>query len=226
MDRLKRIYGYVRRYKSGVIRVRTGIPDYSDLPDQNYDWLHTVYGNVDELLPHDMPTPLGNPVRTTTWVDANLYHCKITGRACTGILHLLNQTPIDWFCKRQATVETATFGAEFVAARIATDQIVDLRYSLRMLGVPILHQSFMFGDNKSVVTNSTLPHSTLAKRHHALNYHRVREAVASGFLRFHFVNGKENPADCLTKHNSHAVDWPHIQPLLFWRGETDIPAAK
>ena len=43
-------------------------------------------------------------------------HNLITGRSCTGVIHFLNQTPIDWFGKRQAQVETATFGSEFVAA--------------------------------------------------------------------------------------------------------------
>ena len=84
-------------------------------------------------------------------MDANLYHDLITGCSDTGILHLINQTPIDWFTKRQATVETATYGSEFVAARIATDQIVDLRVTLRYLGVPLKTSSYLFGDNESVI---------------------------------------------------------------------------
>ena len=82
-----------------------------------------VYGNVKEQIPHDTPEPLGKEVVTTTYDDANLYHDMLTGRAVTGILHLLNGMPIDWYSKRQDTVETATYGSEFVAARIATGQI-------------------------------------------------------------------------------------------------------
>ena len=85
---------------------------------------------------------------------------------------MLNDTPIDWFSKRQATAETATYGAEFVAGRIATEQIIDLQTMLRYFGVPI-KESYMFGDNKSVITSSTIPHSSLNKRHNALSYHRV-----------------------------------------------------
>ena len=72
----------------------------------------------------------------TTFVDANLYHCKVTGKEATGILHLVNQTPVDWYSKKQATVETATYGSEFVAAKVATEQIIDLRYTHRRMGVP------------------------------------------------------------------------------------------
>ena len=63
-------------------------------------------------------------------------------------------TPTDWFSKRQATVETATYGSEFVAAKPATEQIMDLTNILRYLGVPIMNKAYMFGDNKSVVASS------------------------------------------------------------------------
>ena len=52
-------------------------------------------------------------------------------------LQIVNATPSHWHTKRQATVDAATFGSEFVAARIATDQIIDLRYTLMYLGVPV-----------------------------------------------------------------------------------------
>ena len=84
-----------------------------------------------------MPIPKGKPVLTTSFWDANLLHDIITGRSCTGIIHMLNKTPIEWFSKHQNSVETATYGSEFVAARTAVDQIVDLRYTIRMLGVPL-----------------------------------------------------------------------------------------
>jgi hypothetical protein len=70
---------------------------------------------------------------TVHYTDANLQHDLLTGRAVTGIVHLLNQTPGDWYSKRQATVETATFGSEFTAARIAVDQILDLRTTLSVI---------------------------------------------------------------------------------------------
>jgi len=55
------------------------------------------------------------------------------------------------------------------------EQIQDLRYTLRDLGVPLDGPAWLFGDNQSVVTSSTLPHSKLNKRHNALCYHKVRE---------------------------------------------------
>ena len=143
-----------------------------------------------------------------------------TGKAVTAVLHFLNQTPIDAYTKRQSTVETATYGSEFVAARTAVDQIIDIRTTLRYLGVPIRDMSYMFGDNRSVVTSSTIPNSTISKRHHLASYHRVREAIAAKFISFHWKDGKSNPADILSKHWEFATVWPMLKPILFWRGET------
>ena len=53
MDRLKRIYSYVIRTKDYAIRFRTEKPDYSFLPDQDFDWTYSVYGDVHEMLPDD-----------------------------------------------------------------------------------------------------------------------------------------------------------------------------
>ena len=127
LERLKRIYAYVIRTKDYAIRFRTTEPDYSYLPDQNFDWAHTIYGHVQEIIPDDIPDPLGKTVTTTTTVDANLNHCLATGRSVTGCLHFVNHIPIDSYSKRQVTVETATYGSEFVASKTATEQIIDLR---------------------------------------------------------------------------------------------------
>jgi hypothetical protein len=112
----------------------------------------------------------------------------------------LNGTPIDWYSKSQGTVEVATYGSEFVAARIATDQIIDIRTTLRYLGIPIRAKTYMFGDNQTVVTSSTLPHLLLNKRHNALSYHRAREAISAKILGFFHIRSELNPADVLSKH--------------------------
>ena len=106
LARVQRIVGYLLRMKNGFIRIRTDLPDYSDMPPAKHDWSHSVYGDVKEVIPTDAPEPLGKPVAPTSFVDANLYHDYITGRSVTGVLHLLNKTPMDWFARKQATVET------------------------------------------------------------------------------------------------------------------------
>jgi histone deacetylase 1/2 len=227
LDRLKRIIGYLAKMRNAVIRVRTDLPDYSGLPDNQHNWDRSIYKNAKELIPDDIPTPLGKPVICTSYVDANLYHDLTTGRSVTGVLHFVNQTPIDWYSKKQATVETATYGSEFVAARTATEQIIGNRFALRYLGIKVIGPSFLFGDNKSVVTSSSIPHSQLNKRHMALSYHKLREAIASGALRFEFIDSNDNPADILSKHWGYHQVSDLIQQLLFRPPDyNDRPASK
>ena len=146
MSRLKRIYAYAIRTKDYAVRFRTDQSDYSFLPDQDFDWTYSVMGFVQNLLPDDMPEPLGKAVVTTATMDANLNHCLATGKSLTGCLHFVNMTPVDWYSKKQATVETATYGSEFVAAKTATEQIMDIRQTLKYLGAPICSISSFFGD--------------------------------------------------------------------------------
>jgi hypothetical protein len=198
------------------------MPDYCKLDKiyKTYDWSNKVYGTQHEEFPMNMPEPLGGMMRITQYVYANLYFDLVSSRACTGILTFLNQTPVDWYSKKQSTVATATFGSEFDAAKTAVERSQDLKYTLRMFGIPVDYTTYMFGDNSAVVTQSTIPHSQLAKRHHAVAYHYVRESVANGSIKFFFIEGAKNPADCLTKVLGYQVWWPLLRPILFWMGDT------
>ena len=126
LDRLKCVYGGLRKFPHGSIHIRTNEPNYNNLPKSDHSWLYSIYGNCSEDIPKDIPTPLGKPVILSTYLDANLYHDYITGRSVTGILQLVNSIPIDWLSKHLATVEMATYGSEFVAACQATDKSIDL----------------------------------------------------------------------------------------------------
>ena len=75
------------------------------------------------------------------------------------------------------TVESSTFGSEFVALRVATELIEGLRYKLRMFGVPFDGATSVYCDNQSVTKNATVSASTLSKKHNSICYHKVREML-------------------------------------------------
>ena len=134
---------------------------------------------------------------------------------------MLNLTPMDWYCKLQNTVETATYGSEFTVARQGIDKILAERYKLRALGVPLDGPAFMFGDNKSVVLSSSIPSHSLNKRHNFLSYHRVRECIAATHngepvVRFFHIDGKDNPSDIQTKSLPGSEIYRHVKPWLHW----------
>ena len=202
-------------------RYRTEDPNYMHLPELEYDWTR-IYGNVIEEIPKDAPEPLGKSGTITTFLDANLLHDLITGRSVTAVLHFFNLTSGYWYSKRQATVENTAYGSEFVAAKTATEQIVDLRQTLRYLGVPIKSKAYMFGDNKSVVSSSTVPHSLLSKRHNRLSYHRVREAIAAKILVFHWCDSSQNESDMLSRHWEFSKVFHIIRDLFDFQGKITL----
>ena len=146
-----------------------------------------------------MPEPRGNAVDITCFVDANHAGNIVTRRSHTGVLIFVQNAPILWYSKRQNTVESSSFGSEFVALRVAKELIVALRYKLRMFGVPIRGPASVLCDNQGVVKNASVPESALTKRHNAINYHTVREAVAAGIIRVGKEDGLTNLADGFTK---------------------------
>ena len=220
LDRIKRVYAYLFKFRHAVIRYRTEMPDVSDYEFPERDWHDTPFYDSKEEYPTNLPTPRGKLVLMTTFVDANLGHDKISGKSCTGILHFLNKTPFDWFSKKQGTVESATFGSENVAARTGLEQIKANKLALMHLGVPIHDTPILLGDNKSVVDANVQPKGKLHKRHLMLSYNFVREAIAAGALRFSHISGGINLADVLSKHWSHGKVWHLLKPVMFWMGDT------
>jgi hypothetical protein len=92
LDILRRLYGYLSKMRFASTRIRLEEPDYSNIPEHQYDWTYTVYRKTKELLPHDAPEPLGKYITLSHYVDANPTHEVTTGKSVTGILHLINTT--------------------------------------------------------------------------------------------------------------------------------------
>ena len=109
--------------------------------------------------------------------------------------------------------ETATYGSEFVAARTAVDQIIDIRTTLQYLGVPIRDKSYMFGDNRSVVT--VLPSPTPPSPKDTIWHPIIESGKQLQLNTFHWKDGKSNPADILSKHWEFTTVWPMLKPTEF-----------
>jgi hypothetical protein len=219
LERVKRIYGFSPKMLHSAIFVQTVNPDYSNLPELEHDWSRSVFGEVTEMIPQEAPDPLGKDITLTHYVDATLMHDIITGQSVTGILRMINKTPLDCYSKKQTTVETATYGSEFVAAQICVEQIIDLQSTLCYLDVQIKIKSYMFGDNQSVVDSSMKVNAKLYKQYTTLWFHRVCEVIASGMVGFYFIPGEINPADNLHKHWGYLEIWRQLYALLFWKGD-------
>ena len=198
LNGMLRVFGYLKTFKKAKL-----VFDYRDFTHDSVEEIQhswgELYPNAKEELPNDMPVPKMKTVKITSIYDASHAPCLVTRRSVTGIVLLLNNFLLRCTSKRQNTVETSTYGAEMVAGRLAVEQVMDVRYKLRMLGVPVEGASALLGDNQSVITSCSLPSSHLKKKHNAIAYHRIREAVAAGIVKLFYINTKYNLADALTK---------------------------
>jgi hypothetical protein len=104
-----------------------------------------------------------------------------------------------WYSKKQNTVETSTFGSEFVALKVAAEVLRGLGYKLQMMGIPIAGPWYVYCNNNSVIMNSTAPASTLKKKSNSIAYHTVQWAVAADEMRVTHIASEDNIADILTK---------------------------
>jgi len=200
------IFNYLEHHnRSGIVldpekfRLDLTGENPSDSTIERAKTMRDLYPDAEEDIPPNAPTPLGRSVQINLFVDADHAGDMVTRRSRTGIIIFVNMAPVTWISQKQATVESSTFGSEFVAMRIAIEHIKSLRYKLRMFGIPIDGPANVFGDNDAVIKNCSMPESTLKKKHHSISYHTVREAVAMGIAYIFKVDTGYNLADVFTK---------------------------
>jgi hypothetical protein len=157
------IMGYLRLKHNSRLVFDPTYPDIDQTAFPSYDWTE-FYGNMEEAIPPNMPPPLGKDVDLHMMVESDHAGDKQTRRSCTGFIIFCNLAPVIWLSKQQGTIETSIFGAEFVAMKHGVETLRGLQYKIRMMGVPLSGPTYVYGDNKSQVTNSSRPESTLKKK--------------------------------------------------------------
>ena len=213
MKVLLRTFGYLKHHNKIKLKFDVSYPEIPGGKLEASDWKH-FYPGAHEKLPHSAPEPKGKAIRVWGEKDADNAHDLETRRSVTGFNIYMNNALVKSYSKRQSTVETSTYGSEIVAGRIAVEHLIATRYALRMLGVPLLHESWLFGDNMAVILNCSKPESTLKKKHHACAYHFIRETVSTGWLFLIHKPSDLNRADILTKALNPAVLYGKIKGWL------------
>jgi hypothetical protein len=195
-----RIFAFLRNRHNGCLVFDPTRPNLKMSSFNNGAEWKDFYGTVEEPIPGNAPPPTGKDVILRLFVDSDHAGERMTRRSRTGYLIYMNLAPILWFSKRQGTVETSVFGAEFVAMRAGNEACTrGIRYKLRMMGIPINDPTYIYGDNMSVIYNTQRPESTLKKKSSSICYHYMRESVAMGESLTAHIRSEDNPADICTK---------------------------
>ena len=178
LEQLYHTFAFLKTKHNGAMVFDPTEPDidYNQFPRE--DWSAAAYGECKEPIPKNMPIPRGVPFTIRAFVDSDHAGDTVTRRSRTGYIIFLNSAPIYWFSNKQTGVETSSIGSEFIAMKLCCEYIRGLRYKLRMMGIPVEGPAYVFGDNQSVLVNSSKPHSTLKKKSCSIAFHFVREGSA------------------------------------------------
>ena len=116
LDAVLHIFGFLKiKYNSRMCFDPT-VPYCNDSAFKDCDWKQ-FYGNVVEPIPSNAPEPRGKSVHLRMYVDSDHAGEKKTRRSRTGFFVYINSALTQWISKKQATIETSVFGAEFVAMK-------------------------------------------------------------------------------------------------------------
>ena len=177
-------------------------PSYPDIDMEKFDkhdWSKTVYDCGPEDLPPNMPKSRGLGIIVSAYVDS--YHAgdTVTRRSRTVFLVYCNSALVYWMIKKQSSIETSSFGSEFLAMKVCTEYLRGLRFELRMVGICCNYPAFIYGDNQSALANTMIPHSVLKNKSNSIACHFVREGTARYEWRTTYISTHENHYDMLTK---------------------------
>jgi hypothetical protein len=221
LARVYRLWGYIKKYPNKSISINASEPRYHPVkPEEFKADFEDQYRYAKEEFDPRFPKPLGAELDTTIFFDSDHAHDKKTGRSISGVLTMVGCTPIIWKSRRQGAVQTSTYGAEFCAMRLATEEAINIRYMLRSLGIRVTQPTKLFGDNLGVIQNASVPDATLKKKHVALSYHCVREAIAAKITAPYKLDSKDNFADVLTKPLERGSFLHHVKDLLWGSATT------
>lgn len=195
------IFAYLKKYHNAEMVFDPSDPVIDLQSFERRDWTSSEFGHIQgvEEKPPNAPEPRGLGFTMIAKVDADHGGDTVSRRSRTGFIIYLNCSPIYWLSKKQTSIESSSFGSEFCAMKHCCEYIRGLRYKLRMMGIPVDGPAYIYGDNQSVLANTTIPDSTLKKKSLSIAYHFVREGVARDEWRTTYVNTHGNEADLLTK---------------------------
>jgi hypothetical protein len=201
LENVLHVMGYLQLKHNSRLIFDPTYPDIYLTAFPSFDWTE-FYGNVEEAIPPDMPPPLSKDIDLRMMVDSDHAGEKRTQRSRTGFIIFCNLALIVWLSKQQPTIKSSVFGAEFVAMKHGIKTLRGLRYKIRMMGIPLSGPTYVYGDNKSQVTNSSRPEWTLKKKCNSICYHAIHESVVMGETLLTHIRTGENLADFLTKTTS------------------------
>ena len=215
LEQVFHIFGYLKAHHNSRIVFDPTYPIIDEEMFPRKSWKQ-FYGDTEEAIPLNAPEPLGKELLIRIYVDADFAGDQLTRRSRTGYIVMVNSAPVFWYSKKQSSMETSSFGSEFIAMKSACEYAKSLRYKMRMMGIRVSNPCFIYGDNQSVLWNTSIPESMLKKKTSSVAYHYVREGVSRDEWRTSYIKSSDNPADILTKNLPAGINrYRKVRMIMF-----------
>ena len=173
LEGVRTVFGYLRKHIDYRLHISpdriTGIgkkygEDKEKLMKERYPY-------AEEERSEREPSPLSTECGTTIFTDAS-HASEYQRRSVTGIIAYYGSTPIFWVSKRQKVIAGSTYESEFLALKAAIDEARGLRFLLRGMGIEVVRETSILGDNQGVLKSAGNHDAGLNKKHIGIVYHR------------------------------------------------------
>ena len=124
----------------------------------------------------------GNSPISTVYYNSDHEHDQVTWHLVSGIMCFVGATHLRWSRKRQGTIKTYSYSADFWEGQVATEESISMNYMLRSLSIPVKVPLPIFEYNLEMIISSTNPDSDLKKKHVAILYHKLWKSAAAGIF--------------------------------------------
>ena len=117
----------------------------------------------------------------------------------SGFVITLNGGPVAWGSRKQGATAASTTEAEYIAAHLASQELVWMRQLMQDLGYPQSTPTLLHSDNQAAIRLVKNPEFHRRTKHVDIKYHVIRDHFQQQRLQVAYVPTIDNVADLLTK---------------------------
>ena len=155
----------------------------------------------------------GAALKMKAYSDADLAGDLDKRRSTTGYVILLDDSPIMWKSRLQATTAKSTTEAEYMAVSDTSAEVLYFIPLLKEMGIPPTESIRLMEDNQGCISVAKNPINNSRTKHIDIKHHFVRDLVVNGTIALEYCDTKSQLADILTKGLPKSVHWKFLKLL-------------